>query len=130
VSRKHRILRTGLAGLVATTVDVTTMVALVELCRLPVGIAAFLGAVAGAKVGFLISKYWAFRDDSPIAPRQVGAYAGVALGTAVCVALVVTVLSGAGLPYLAAKAIASISTFVCWSYPAQSRLVFRPRSIQ
>ena len=121
----RRILKTGLSGIVATVVDVIAMILLVELGDVPVGFAAFLAASTGAIVNFTVSKFWAFRDTSPVDGRQVATFAMVALVTSAFVAVSVHVLAAMiGIQYLVAKAIAAVLVFVCWSYPAQARLVF------
>jgi len=122
---KKRILKTGLSGIAATVIDVVAMILLIELGNVPVGFAAFLAASTGAIVNFAVSKFWAFRDTSPVDGRQVATFAMVALVTAGFVAVSVHVLAVMiGIQYLAAKAIAAVLIFACWSYPAQARLVF------
>ena len=120
-----RILRTGVSGFAGTVIDVITLVLLVELAGISVGWAAFLAAGSGAGIAFLLSKFWAFRDRSPIQPRQIGAYAAVSLVTAICMACSVHFLAVTlRITYLIAKGIASLFVFAVWSYPAQARLVF------
>lgn len=93
---------------------------------MPVAVAAFTGAVLGAGLSFAINKYLAFRDHSPIASRQVGAFIAVALGTALLMALSMQLVAvGFGVPYLLAKAICAITLFFTWSLPAQRRWVFQ-----
>jgi putative flippase GtrA len=53
-----RLMRVGVSGIVATTVDVTALVLLVELLRSHVTIAAFLAASLGGVTNFFINKYW------------------------------------------------------------------------
>jgi putative flippase GtrA len=125
VSKTARIVRTGISGLTAAIIDLASLVALVELVEMPVGWAAFLASAVGAVVGFTMSKYWAFRDPNPIRTRQIGAYALVALLSAISVAFTVHVLVVIiGMLYLLAKGVAAVLVFAVWSYPAQSRLVF------
>ncbi len=118
-------MRTGVSGLIATAIDILVMILLVERSGLPVGVAAFLGAMSGAFANFTISKYWAFRDTSRIDPRQIATYAAVALCTGLMVATSVHVLATVvGVQYVLAKGIASVLVFLLWSYPAQAKLVF------
>jgi putative flippase GtrA len=118
--------RTGISGVIATAVDVCAMVLMVELLAMPVGVAAFLGAVLGAVTNFTLSKFWAFADPTPVDPKQVTTYALVSLGTALFVATSVHVLAVmVGVQYVLAKGIAAVLAFSVWSYPAQSKLVFR-----
>ncbi|SRR6266545_5491101 len=120
-----RMLRVGVSGAVATGIDVATLVFLVEALGSHVTLAAFIGAALGGVSNFLINKYWAFRDASPIDLRQVTVYTFVSLVTAAFVAATVHVLAVViGVAYLLAKAIAAALVFVVWTYPAQARLVF------
>jgi len=120
-----RMMRVGVSGIVATTVDVTALVVLVELLRSHVTIAAFLAAALGGVTNFFINKYWAFADDAPLEIRQVAIYALVSLVTAAFTAAAIHILAVLiGVPYLIAKAIAAALVFLIWTYPAQARLVF------
>jgi len=120
-----RLMRVGVSGIVATTVDVTALVLLVELLRSHVTIAAFLAASLGGVTNFFINKYWAFGDDAPLQIRQITIYALVSLVTAAFTAAAIHILAVLiGVPYLIAKAIAAALVFLIWTYPAQARLVF------
>jgi putative flippase GtrA len=120
-----RMMRVGVSGMVATAVDVTALVLLVELLRSHVTIAAFLAAALGGVTNFLINKYWAFDDDAPLEIRQIAIYALVSLVTAAFTAAAIHILAVLiGVPYLIAKAIAAALVFLIWTYPAQARLVF------
>ena len=122
------MVRVGLSGVLATLIDVITLIALVELVGVHVTIAAFVAALNGGVTNFLVNKYWAFNDRSRIAIRQVGSYTAVAVVTALFVAAAVHVFAVVlGLPYLIAKALAAVTVFLAWSYPAQAKLVF-PRA--
>ncbi len=120
-----RLLKVGLSGCLATAVDVAALVVLVELLGMYVTLAAFLAALCGGVTNFLVNKFWAFRDSSKIDIRQVIAYALVSLMTAIFVAAAVHLLAVViGWPYLIAKAIAALSIFLAWGYPAQAKFVF------
>lgn len=121
----RRIFRVGVSSVVATAVDVGTLILLVEVVGCPVTLAAFLSACMGGVTNFLVNKFWAFADGAPIDVRQVTLYALVSLVNAAFVAACVHVLAVMmGMPYLWAKAIAAIVVFLVWSYPAQAKLVF------
>ena len=125
LKKPKQMLKAALGGVTATVVDFVVLFLLVELAGVSVVVAAFVAAVVGGCAGFAVAKLWAFEDRSPVARRQVAAFAGVAVSNAVLVAgllrvLVVTL----GLVYPVAKILASIASFVLWSYPAQSRWVF------
>lgn len=125
-TRRGRLVRMGCSGAFSCAIDVVLLILLVEQVEIPVGAAAFFAAASGALASFVINKFWAFRDRRPVHIAQLLAFAMVALGSAVGTACLVHVLSkGFGLPYLGAKAIGAALLFLCWSYPVQSRLVFR-----
>lgn len=124
--RRKRMLRVGCGGVFASVVDVAVLLLLVEVSGIPVALAAFLAAATGAIAGFLVNKFWAFRDSRPFHLAQVSGFAVVAFGSALGTAAFVQTLSvGLGVPYLLAKAIGAVALFLCWSYPVQSRFVFR-----
>ena len=118
-------MRVGVGGVLATTVDFIAMVLLVEYAGLAVGLAAFLGAGFGGMTSYCISKFWAFRDSTPIGPKQIATYALVSLITASLVGPTVQLLHNFGVHYTIGKIIAAVAVFFCWGYPAQSRIVFR-----
>lgn len=121
-----RVLKVGCSGILATLVDLFVLVTLVELFGVSVVIAVFIAASSGAAAGFLVNKYWAFGDAAPLTLLQVASFAGVALGSAFGVSAIVHLLTlHLGLPYLLAKGIGACVLFAFWSYPAQSRVVFR-----
>jgi putative flippase GtrA len=114
----------AIGGLAGTAIDVVVLAALLNR-GIPVALAAFVGAIAGAGLCFVANKYVAFRDRSRADLRQVLAFAGVALGSAILMAGAMHLACDrAHLPYLTAKVVCAAVIFVCWSYPAQRRLVF------
>lgn len=118
--------KVGLGGVAGTVLDVATLVTLVE-SGLSVALSAFLGATAGAGACFVLNKYVAFRDRSPVTLRQVAAFGLVAVGTALLMAAAMQLVAvGLGVPYLLSKLVCGAAVFALWSYPAQRQLVFRP----
>jgi putative flippase GtrA len=114
----------ALGGIAGTSVDV---VILSTLCHRGVAVAyaAFAGALAGAGLCFVANKYVAFRDHRRTNARQVATFGGVALATALLMAVGMHLACDrAHLPYLTAKLVCAALVFVGWSYPAQRRLVF------
>jgi len=125
VVRNQRVLAAGLGGIAGSILDVAVLVACVE-SGMAVAPAAFLGASAGAGACFVANKYWAFRDRRPLSLRQAGSFGLVAVGTALLMALAMSIVAvKLGVPYLKAKAICAAAVFLIWSYPAQRRFVFR-----
>jgi len=122
----HQLAGAGLSGAVATGLDVTTLVLLVERGHLSVPVAAFCAATVGALAGFLMNKHLAFRDRSPVSLRQLVRFGLVAVATALIMALMMKLVAvELGVPYLLAKLLCAAAVFAAWTYPAQRRLVFR-----
>lgn len=116
----------GLGGVAGTAVDLAVLAALVQRGA-AIAPSALLGALAGAGVSFVMNKYLAFRDGSPVSLRQVTAFGLVAVAGALMLAVAMQLVAVVmGVPYLLAKAGCAAAVFVLWSYPAQRRLVFRP----
>lgn len=120
----RRFLSSTVASVGATVTDIALLALLYQL-GIVVGAAAFTGSLAGAVVGFVINKYWALRDGAPVTVRQLAVYTAVAVATGLFTAGVMHLACERGhLPYLAAKLVAAVVVFACWTYPAQRRLVF------
>ncbi|HEY4239610.1 MAG TPA: GtrA family protein [Kofleriaceae bacterium] len=119
-----QVVAAGIGGIIGSVFDVATLVILVHAgTRIPV--AAFAGAAAGAVVNFVLNKYLAFRDHTPLALPQVARFALVALATALLMAGAMELVAvRMHVPYLLAKAICAAIIFAIWTYPAQRR-VFR-----
>jgi putative flippase GtrA len=121
-----RFWRVGLGGLMSSIVDVTVLLVMVELVGAHVTLAAFAAASAGAVSSFCISKFWAFSDPSPLRLPQIARFGLMAVGAALLLASGVHVLAvWLRLPYLFAKAVSAVAVFCGWTYPVQSRLIFR-----
>ena len=128
VMQMRQMFTAGLGGVAATVVDMAVLVLAVKL-GVSVPAAAFIAASCGACVGFLMNKHVAFRDRSPITFKQLARFAGVAVATALLMALAMQLVAvKLGVQLVAAKAMCSAAVFVAWTYPAQRRLVFKPRA--
>lgn len=124
----RQVFTAGLGGVAATTVDVIALLLLVKHGT-PVAAAAFIAAASGAMVGFTMNKYIAFRDRSPITLQQLGRFGCVSVATALLMAMCMQIVAvELGAPVLVAKVVCSALIFVAWTYPAQRRLVFKPRT--
>jgi putative flippase GtrA len=115
----------AIGGGASTAADVAVLALLVE-SGAPIAASAFAGSLVGALVSFVVNKYVAFRDPSPVRAGQLLAFGLVAGATALIMALSMQLVAvDLGVPYLLAKAMCAAAVFVLWSYPAQKRLVFR-----
>jgi putative flippase GtrA len=89
-----QFLRYGAAGAVGTAIHYATLIALVQLARVPVVAASTAGAIAGAVVNYLVNHRWTFtrtRNHAQSVPR----FAAVALAGLVMNATVIAVLMNA-----------------------------------
>lgn len=124
------MLRSAACGGSGTLVDLAVMIALVELFTTPYGLAAVLGAGAGAGVSFTANRWWAYEDKRTVDRRQIFAFALVALGSMAINGAVVHLLASVmGVPYLIAKCVGTLVVFAAWTYPVQSRFVFDGRDL-
>ncbi len=120
----------GLGGAVGTAADVTTLVVLVQHVGMAIPVATFIAATVGAVVCFAMNKYVAFRDHTPITIAQLARFAGVAITTALFMALAMKLVAVTlGVPLVLAKLVCAAAIFVAWTYPAQRRLVFRSNPV-
>jgi putative flippase GtrA len=125
-NESHARILAALGGGASTAADVAVLALLVE-SGAPIAPSAFAGSLCGALVSFLVNKYVAFRDRSPVCARQLFAFGLVAAATALIMALAMQLVAvDLGVPYLLAKAMCAAAVFIVWSYPAQKR-VFRFR---
>jgi putative flippase GtrA len=121
----HAKAMAAIGGGASTAADVAVLALLVEHGA-PIAPSAFAGSLCGALVSFVVNKYVAFRDRSPVRAGQLVAFGLVAAATALIMALAMQLVAvDLHVPYLLAKSICAAVVFVLWSYPAQKRLVFR-----
>lgn len=127
VKHPRQLLTAGFGGVVATLLDISALVLMVE-SGVSVPVAAFFAAGAGAAMNFVMNKYIAFRDRSPITLHQLGRFGAVAVATAMLMAVAMKVVAvELGVQYMLAKLICAVIVFVAWTYPAQRTLVFTRR---
>jgi putative flippase GtrA len=119
-----QLLAAGLSGVVATVIDVAVLLVLVGI-HVPVPLATFVAALSGAGANFVVNKYVAFRDRSPLNLGQLARFYFVAVVSALLMAAAMKLVAvDLGVPVLIAKLACAAVLFVTWSYPAQRRLVF------
>jgi putative flippase GtrA len=128
VKNPRELLAAGLGGIIATVIDVAVLLVLVGV-HVSVPLATFLAALSGAGTNFVVNKYVAFRDRSPINLGQVARFYFVAVVTALLMAAAMKLVAvELGVPIVVAKLGCAAILFATWSYPAQRRLVFARRS--
>jgi putative flippase GtrA len=124
VKNPRELLTAGIGGAFGTGLDLGVLVFLVGR-HVPIPLAAFIAALAGAATNFTLNKYVAFRDRSPISLGQVARFDFVAVVAALLMAGAMKVATATlGVPVVAAKLASAAVVFAIWTYPAQRRLVF------
>ncbi len=81
----RELLAAGFGGAVGTGIDLAVLVLMVKH-GVTVPVATFLAALAGAATNFLLNKYVAFQDHSPIDLRQLARFGFVAVAAALLMA--------------------------------------------
>lgn len=128
VKNPRELLTAGIAGVVATGLDVGVLVVLVAH-HAPIPLATFIAALTGAALNFALNKYVAFRDRSPIRVGQIARFNAVAVVAALLMAAAMKVATAnIGAPVVPAKLACAALVFAIWTYPAQRRLVFARRA--
>ena len=124
VKNPRELLAAGFGGAVGTGLDVGCLVLLVKH-GVSVPLATFIAALAGAVTNFVINKYVAFRDASPINLRQLARFGFVAVAAALLMSVAMKIVAvKLGAPVVFAKLACAAVVFAIWTYPAQRRLVF------
>jgi putative flippase GtrA len=124
VKNPRELLSSGIAGVLATGLDLGMLVVLVGR-HLSIPLATFIAAIAGAGASFALNKYVAFRDRSPIRLGQVARFHLVAVVAALLMAAAMKIATAnLAVPVIAAKLACAALVFAIWTYPAQRHLVF------
>jgi putative flippase GtrA len=124
VKSPRQLLTAGIGGALGTALDLGLLVSLVGH-HLPIALATFIAALAGAATNFTLNKYVAFRDRSPLTLGQVARFDLVAVVAAFLMAAAMKIATASlGVPVVAAKLACAVVVFAIWTYPAQRRLVF------
>lgn len=120
-----------LVGVVCTVLDLSILLTGVELLGLPRVPCVLAGVTVGSAVGFVLNKYFAFRDTSQRLGTQALKYAALMIfELSLHSGLVSALVHGANLHYLPAKFGADFLVFSCLHLLAMRYLVFvRPASV-
>ena len=119
-----------LAALLATAVDFSVMIALVELAGLPPPLATIAAAASGGVTNFTLGRAWAFRDvHTGSMGGQAARYAVVSAGGALLNAgVLAAMLAVSAIPYVLARLVVSYAVSLAYTYPMHTRVVFRAQS--
>ena len=121
--------RAQIASLAATVADFSSLVLLVEICRVWYVVATAIGALVGAVVNFFLGRQWSFMADHESVRVQAVRYAAVSGGSLLLnssgVYLFTHYLS---IHYTLSKAITALLVGVLFNFPLHRRFVFGRRS--
>ena len=124
VKNLRELVSAGASSVVGSGIDVAALVLMVGR-GVSIPAATFLGAMLGAATIFLLNKYVAFRDRSPINVSQLARFGFVAVSAAMLMAVAMKIVAvKLAVPVVAAKLVCAAIVFATWTYPAQRRLVF------
>jgi putative flippase GtrA len=117
--------RAQVASLVATVVDFSCLVFLVEVLRLWYVAATALGALAGAIVNFILGRHWSFMAGHERVRGQALRYAVVSAVSLALNSLGVYLLTEyLGLHYTISRAISAILVGLLFNFPLHRHFVF------
>jgi putative flippase GtrA len=119
--------RAQITALLATAVDYSSLIALVELAGMYYVHAVAIAAAAGALTNFFSNRLWAFAHDHH---GHLGAealrYGAVSLGSLGWNVFAVFLFTdGLGIRYFISKIITAVLVGVLWNYPLHKHFVFR-----
>jgi putative flippase GtrA len=124
VKNPRQLVIAGVAGVAGTSLDVGALVLMVKHGT-AIPVATFLAALVGAATIFVLNKYVAFRDHSPVNVSQLARFGFVAVSAAMLMAVAMKIVAVKfAVPVVMAKLICAAIVFAIWTYPAQRRLVF------
>ncbi len=124
----HVLGRHQLGAIVATAVDFSVMIALVQTLHARPVLGTVAGALAGAITNFLLGRHWIFDHPAPQtdkAHHQAVRYACVSAASLGLNALGVRLLAElAGVQYVVARTIVAAGVSLLWNFPMHRRYVF------
>jgi putative flippase GtrA len=119
------LVRSMLAGGVATVVDMATLALLVSVLEVPARVASVPALLLGGATNFFGNRHFAFRATAGNAGRQAVLYGFVFVVTLALTALFFDLAIRAGFgPYWLVRLVVSNLVYLGWSFP-MFRLVFR-----
>ena len=118
--------RSQIASLVATVVDFTSLIFLVEIGRVWYVAATATGALSGAIVNFILGRRWSFMAEHGTIGGQIIRYGAVSALSLVLNSLGVYLLTGyLEIHYVISRAITAILVGLLFNFPLHRRFVFR-----
>ena len=119
-------IKANAASVIASFCDYLFTIILKELLNADTVVASICGTTAGGIINFFISRYWVFNAHNSSIHFQGKRYLAAWAGNLLLNSLGVYVLiKYAGLYYIIAKVITSVTVAVAYNYPLQKKYVFK-----
>lgn len=116
----------NVVALIATSVDFLVLISLTELAGFWYLISAFLGAVAGGFVGFVLERNWTFMSTSGSISKQAAKYILVSIGSILLNTLgLYLIVELSALPYIYAKVIVATLVGVGFNFFMHKYYIFK-----
>lgn len=112
-------------AVLATALDYCVMIVCVSLFGLSPVAGTVIGAIFGAVTNFMLGRRWVFDARGGDLRTQALRYALVSAVSLACNAGAEDLLVHAGLQYIAARLLASVTIGVGWNFPMHRHFVFR-----
>jgi len=119
----QQFMRFACVGLAATVVHYAILIALVQIGQFGPVIATTIGFAVGAFISYALNRRYTFRPAGQFGQGLAKYYGALSVGLLLN-GIIVGVLSGAGLPYLAAQGIAT-GAVLFWNFLTARMVVFR-----
>ena len=117
-------------ALVATAVDFSVMIAMVEVFRRSAVTATAIGAACGALTNFTLGRRWIFPRHDGKAGAQAVRYAAVSLGSLLLNTLGEALVNGVlRVPYALARLLVAVFVSVAYNFPLHRAFVFREKTL-
>ena len=118
--------KANIASLTASFCDYLVTIIFKEVFALDAVRASMLGVIVGGIINFLIGRNWVFESTNSPSYYQAKRYFIAWSGNLILNAVGVYLLTGpAGIHYMIAKLITSITIAVAYNYPIQKKYVFK-----
>ena len=119
----QQFMRFACVGLAATFVHYAILIGLVQFGQFGPVIATTIGFAVGAFISYVLNRRYTFQPTGQFGQSLAKYYGALSVGLLLN-GMIVGVLSGAGLPYLVAQAIATGAVLI-WNFLTARLVVFR-----
>ncbi len=125
----HSFSKAQIAALIATAVDFSCLIILVELFSLWYPYATAIAALSGAITNFLLGRHWSFVATGDHWKQQAIRYGWVSLGSLMLNTMMVYgITEMMGVQYVVSKIVASVIIGIAFNYPLHRYYVFKTKT--